>query len=66
MSQNPTTETVEEFLARGGKIQKIEQGESGDPALKFNNIPLDQRIRAQKKKTYLAAQKSLRKQARRG
>lgn len=66
MSQSAITETVEEFLARGGKIQKIEQGESGDPALKFNNIPLDERIRAQKKKTYLAAQKSLRKQVRRG
>ena len=66
MRQNPTTESVEECLARGGKIQKIETGESGDPALKFNNIPLDERIRAQKKKTYLAAQKSLRKQVRRG
>ena len=66
MSQNHGIETVEEFLARGGKIQKIETGESGDPALKFNNIPLDERIRAQKKKTYLAAQKSLRKQVRRG
>ena len=66
MSQSATTETVEEFLARGGKIQKIKTGQSGDAALKFNNIPLDERIRAQKKKTYLAAQKSLRKQVRRG
>ena len=66
MSQNPTTESVEEFLARGGKIQKVEQGQSGDPTLKFNNIPLDERIRAQKKKTYLAAQKRLQKQVRRG
>ena len=49
-----SVETVEEFLARGGKIQKIETGESGDPALKFNNIPLDQRIRAQKKKGFVA------------
>lgn len=61
-----SVESVEEFLARGGEIQKVEQGVSGDPALKFNNIPLDERIRAQKKKTYLAAQKSLRKQVRRG
>lgn len=53
-------ETVEEFLARGGKIQKIEQGMSGEAILKFNNIPLDERIRAQKKKTYLATQKTRR------
>lgn len=66
MSRSATTETVEEFLARGGKIQKVETGQSGDPALKFNNIPIDERIRLQKKKTYLAAQKSLRKQVRRG
>ena len=62
MSQSVTTESVEEFLARGGKIQKIEQGQSGDPALKFNNIPLDERIRAQKKKTFLASRKRLHKQ----
>ena len=53
-------ETVEEFLARGGEIQKIEQGMSGEAILKFNNIPLDERIRAQKKKTYLATQKTRR------
>ena len=57
MSRSATTETVEEFLARGGKIQKVETGESGDPALKFNNIPLDERIRAQKRKTYTANHK---------
>ena len=56
-----TVETVEEFLARGGEIQRIETGMSGEAILKFNNIPLDERIRAQKKKTYLAAQKKRRR-----
>ena len=51
-------ETVEEFLARGGKIQKIEQGESGDMSLKFNHS-LKDRIRRQKEKTWEVARKRL-------
>lgn len=65
MSRSRTTETVEEFLARGGEIQEIPQGVTGDVALKFNNVPLDQRIRWQKKKTYQAAQNRLQKQDKR-
>ena len=54
MSRSVTTETVEEYLARGGQIQKIEQGISGDPMLKFNNVTLEQRIAMQKRRTYTA------------
>ena len=54
MTRSRTTETVEDFLARGGKIQKIPQGESGDPMLKFNNVTLAERIAIQKRKTYRA------------
>ena len=54
MSQSVTTETVEEYLARGGQIQTIEQGISGDPMLKFNNVSLEQRIAMQKRRTYRA------------
>ena len=61
MSQSVTTESVEEFLRRGGKIQKIEQGESGDASLRFNR-PLKERIRAQKEKTWEVARKRLHKQ----
>lgn len=57
MSQNRGIETVEQFLARGGVIQEIEQGVSGDMSLKFNNVPLEERIRAQKRKTYTANHK---------
>ena len=42
-------ETVEEFLARGGKIEKIPQGESGE--LRFN-APLRERISRQKKRSW--------------
>jgi len=65
MSQSVTTESVEEFLARGGKIQKIEQGQSGDPALRFN-CPLKERIKRQKEKTWEVARKRLHKQDSRG
>ena len=61
MSQNPGIETVEEFLARGGKIQKIEQGQSGDMSLKFNH-KLKDRIKRQKEKTWEVARKRLHKQ----
>lgn len=43
-------ETIEEFLKRGGKIDKIPQGLSGEP-LRFNT-PLKNRIADQKRKTY--------------
>ena len=61
MSQNPTTESVEEFLARGGVIEKVEQGVSGDMSLKFNH-KLKDRIRRQKEKTWEVARKRLHKQ----
>lgn len=54
-------ETVDEFLARGGKIQKIEQGQSGDMSLKFNH-KLKDRIKRQKEKTWELARKRLHKQ----
>ena len=58
MSQSVTTESVEEFLARGGVIQQIEQGVSGDRSLMgFNNIPLSERIAMQKRRTYRANKK---------
>ena len=56
MSQNPGIETVEQFLARGGKIQKIERGVSGDMSVRFNH-KLRDRIRTQKRKTYTANHK---------
>ena len=61
MSQKAGIETVEEFLRRGGKIQKIPQGESGDMSLKFNHR-LKDRIRRQKEKTWEVARKRLHKQ----
>ena len=48
-------ETVEEFLKRGGKIEKIPEGLSGEP-IKFNT-PLKNRIADQKRKTYTANHK---------
>lgn len=54
MRRSVTYESVEDFLERGGEIKKIPQGVSGDPMLKFNNVPLDQRIAMQKRKTYRA------------
>ena len=65
MSQNPGIETVEQFLARGGKIQKIETGQSGDMSLKFNH-KLKDRIKRQKEKTWEVARKRLHKQDSRG
>ena len=53
-------ETVEEFLARGGKISKIPQGVSGEP-IRFNT-PLKNRIKRQKEKTWEVARKRLHKQ----
>ena len=61
MSQNPGIETTEEFLARGGKIQKIETGQSGDMSLKFNH-KLKDRIKRQKEKTWEVARKRLHNQ----
>ena len=54
-------ETIEQFLARGGQIQKIEQGKSGDMSLKFNH-KLKDRIKRQKEKTWEVARKRLRNQ----
>lgn len=54
MTRSRTTETVEEFIARGGEIQEIPQGVSGDAMLKFNNVTLAERIAIQKRKTYRA------------
>lgn len=50
-------ETVEQFLARGGKIEKIPQGQSGE--WRFNG-PLKSRIKAQKKLTWNARTERLR------
>jgi hypothetical protein len=58
MPRSVTCESVEEYLARGGVIQEIPQGVSGDPWLKFNNVPLDQRIAMQKRKTYATKKRS--------
>lgn len=52
-------ETVEQFLARGGKIDKIPQGVSGE--WRFNG-PLKSRIKAQKKATWNARTERLQKQ----
>lgn len=52
MPRSVTYESVEDFLERGGEIKKIPQGVSGDAMLKFNNVPLAQRIAIQKRKTY--------------
>jgi hypothetical protein len=48
-------ETTEEFLARGGKIEKIPDGVSGEP-IRFNTR-LKDRISEQKRKTYTANHK---------
>ena len=48
-------ETVEQFLARGGKIDKIPEGVSGEP-IRFNTR-LKDRIADQKRKTYTANHK---------
>ena len=48
-------ETVEQFLARGGKIDKIPEGVSGEP-IRFNTR-LKDRISEQKRKTYTANHK---------
>lgn len=53
-------ETVEQFLRRGGVIQKIPQGQSGE--WRFNG-PLKSRIKAQKKLTWEARTERLQKQA---
>ena len=51
MSQNPTTETVEEYLARGGQIQEIPRGVSGEWENRFN-APLKERNERLKKLTF--------------
>lgn len=48
-------ETIEEFLARGGKIDMIPEGVSGEP-IRFN-ARLKDRIADQKRKTYTANHK---------
>ena len=48
-------ETIEQFLARGGQIDKIPQGVSGE-STKFN-VRLTDRIANQKRKTYTANHK---------
>ena len=51
MSQNPTIESVEEFLARGGQIQEIPRGVSGEWENRFN-APLKERNERLKKLTF--------------
>ena len=51
MSQNRTTESVEEYLARGGQIQEIPIGVSGEWENRFN-APLKERNERLKKLTF--------------
>ena len=52
-------ETVEEFLRRGGVIEQIPQGKSGE--WRFNG-PLKSRIKKQKKLTWEARSQRLQKE----
>ena len=51
MPQNRITETVEEYLARGGRVQEIPKGQSGEWDGRFNR-PLKDRIQAINKSTW--------------
>ena len=51
MSQSVTTESVEQYLARGGQIQEIPKGVSGEWAGRFN-APLRERQQRLKKITF--------------
>ena len=50
-SQSRGIETVDEYLARGGKVQKIPRGKSADWDGRFNR-PLKQRVKAMNKATW--------------
>ena len=51
MSQCRITETVEEYLARGGKVEEIPKGKSGGWETRFNG-PLKDRMRAMNAATW--------------
>ena len=51
MSQSATTESVEEYLARGGKVQEIPKGKSADWSGRFNGT-LKERMRAMNAATW--------------
>jgi hypothetical protein len=50
-SQSATTESVEEFLARGGKVEEIPKGKSADWDGRFNR-PLKDRVKAMNAATW--------------
>ena len=49
--QSRGIETVEEFLARGGKVEEIPRGQSGEWTSRFNR-PLKERVAAMNKATW--------------
>ena len=51
MCQSATTESVEQYLARGGKVQEIPKGQSGGWENRFNG-PLKERMRAMNASTW--------------
>ena len=51
MSRFRGTETVEQYLARGGKVQEIPKGKSGEWTGRFNG-PLKERMRAMNAATW--------------
>ena len=51
MSQCLGIETVEEYLARGGKVQEIPKGKSADWDGRFNR-PLKDRVKAMNASTW--------------
>ena len=53
MNQSRTTETVEEYLARGGRVQEIPKGKSGEWSGRFNGT-LKERMRAMNEATWRA------------
>lgn len=52
-------ETIEQFLARGGKIEEVPQGKSGEWQA---NAPLTERISRQKKRAWNRRKDRLHKQ----
>ena len=51
MNQSHGIETVEEYLARGGKVQEIPKGKSGEWSGRFNGT-LKERMRAMNEATW--------------
>ena len=51
MNQSHGIETVEEYLARGGKVQEIPKGKSADWDGRFNR-PLKDRVKAMNAATW--------------